>query len=92
LRTGGRVVTVDPTTRTGGSRVQSVWDFDEASGQDRDRFGGKGANLAVMTQLGLPVPPGFIIETEACRAYLKEERLPDGLLDEVDSHLRRLEE
>src|ERR671914_486215 len=45
-----------------------------------------------MTNLGLPVPPGFTISTEACRAYLAQGREPDGLADEISSHLKVLEE
>ena len=47
-----------------------VYDFAEGSKDQKDLLGGKGANLAEMTNLGLPVPPGFTITTEACRAYL----------------------
>src|SRR5437870_2614651 len=55
--------------------------------------GGQGAGLAEMTQLGIPVPAGFTISTDACRAYMDAgKRLPDGLEEEVDEHLRRLEE
>src|SRR5258708_26280952 len=45
-----------------------------------------------MTQMGVPVPPGFTITTDACRAYMVERDLPAGLEDEVDEHVRRLEE
>src|SRR5262245_6401732 len=58
----------------------------------KELLGGKGANLAEMTNLGLPVPPGFIITTEACRAYLVDGHEPDGLAAEVDAHLAALEE
>src|ERR687888_599462 len=59
----------------------------------RDLLGGKGANLAEMTRIGLPVPDGFIVTTEACRAYLRDgERWPDGLHEEVSEHLAALEE
>src|SRR5665811_2425911 len=58
----------------------------------RDRLGGKGANLAEMTKLGLPVPPGFTISTDACTAYMTGgEKLPDGLTDEVATALDALE-
>src|SRR5690242_20300232 len=57
----------------------------------KDLLGGKGANLAEMTNLGLPVPPGFIITTDACRYYLQNGALPDGLAAEVDEHLAQLE-
>ena len=68
-----------------------VYDFTEGNKDLKDLLGGKGANLAEMTNLGLPVPPGFIITTDACRYYLKEGRVPDGLAAEVDDHLARLE-
>ncbi len=69
-----------------------VYDFDQGNKDQRDLLGGKGANLAEMTNLGLPVPPGFTITTEACRAYLEQARDPDGLADEVSKHLGALEE
>ncbi len=69
-----------------------VYDFTEGNKDLKDLLGGKGANLAEMTNLGLPVPPGFIITTEACRYYLKEGKIPGGLADEVTTHLRQLEE
>ena len=69
-----------------------VYDFAEGNKDQKDLLGGKGANLAEMTRLGLPVPPGFTITTDACRAYLRDGREPDGLADEVDRHLARLEE
>ena len=68
-----------------------VYDFTEGNKDLRDLLGGKGANLAEMTNLGLPVPPGFIITTDACRYYLAEGRVPDGLAAEVDEHLAELE-
>jgi pyruvate, orthophosphate dikinase len=69
-----------------------VYDFTEGNKDLKDLLGGKGANLAEMTNLGLPVPPGFIITTEACRYYLQEGKIPAGLADEVTTHLRQLEE
>src|SRR5580692_2211430 len=68
-----------------------VYDFTEGDKDLRDLLGGKGANLAEMTNLGLPVPPGFIITTDACRYYLAEGRVPDGLAAEVGEHLAQLE-
>src|SRR5215211_3852688 len=65
--------------------------FQEGAAEERDLLGGKGANLAEMTRLGLPVPPGFVITTEACRAYLSTGRIPAGLAAEVDTHLHALE-
>jgi pyruvate, orthophosphate dikinase len=69
-----------------------VYDFTEGNKDLKDLLGGKGANLAEMTNLGLPVPPGFIITTEACRYYLQEGKVPAGLAGEVTTHLRQLEE
>ena len=65
-----------------------VYDFTEGDKDQKDLLGGKGANLAEMTNLGLPVPPGFTISTEACRAYLEVGDVPDGLAGEIDAHLR----
>ena len=69
-----------------------VYDFREGNREMKDLLGGKGANLAEMTNLGLPVPPGFTISTEACLAYLGTSRMPSGLMAEVEAHLRRLED
>ncbi len=69
-----------------------VFDFADGNKDLKDLLGGKGANLAEMTNLGLPVPPGFTITTEACRAYLGVGGEPDGLAAEVTTHLGRLEE
>ena len=74
-----------------------VYDFTEGGRDQKDLLGGKGANLCEMTNLGLPVPPGFVISTEACRTYLQstgsgDARLPDGLDDEIGEHLAVLEQ
>src|SRR5438093_211268 len=70
-----------------------VYDFDEPSDGGRQLLGGKGAGLAEMTQLGVPVPAGFTITTDACRAYMANRKaLPDGLDEEVDRHLASLEQ
>ncbi|MCW2526049.1 MAG: hypothetical protein JWM76_909 [Pseudonocardiales bacterium] len=68
-----------------------VYDFSEGNRDLKDLLGGKGANLAEMTNLGLPVPPGFTITTEACQAYLQSGRQPAELKAEVDQHLAALE-
>src|SRR3954453_19271374 len=73
-------------------RMTYVYDFTEGDKDQKDLLGGKGANLAEMTNLGLPVPPGFTISTEACRAYLEVGDLPDGLADEIDGHVKSLED
>ncbi|MEV0733101.1 pyruvate, phosphate dikinase [Polymorphospora sp. NPDC050346] len=68
-----------------------VYGFAEGNKDLKDLLGGKGANLAEMTNLGLPVPPGFIITTEACKAYLATGAEPDGLAEQVATHLAALE-
>lgn len=69
-----------------------VYDFSEGDKDQKDLLGGKGANLAEMTKLGLPVPPGFTISTEACREYLIAGVEPAALRVEVTMALRRLED
>jgi len=69
-----------------------VYDFDEPSEGGRDLLGGKGVGLAEMTQLGVPVPAGFTITTDACRAYIERGDVPEGLEAEVERHLTSLEE
>jgi pyruvate,orthophosphate dikinase len=68
-----------------------VYDFTEGNKDLKDLLGGKGANLAEMTNLGLPVPPGFTITTEACKTYLESGEEPAALRDEVSAHLDALE-
>ena len=69
-----------------------VFHFNEGDKDQKDLLGGKGANLAEMTRLGLPVPPGFTVTTEACRHYLQHGRLPDELRVQVTMALRQLED
>jgi pyruvate,orthophosphate dikinase len=70
-----------------------VYDFDEPSAGGRELLGGKGIGLAEMTQMGVPVPAGFTITTDACRAYMSNGKtLPDGVEEEIQRHLRALEE
>src|SRR3954447_8401291 len=69
-----------------------VFDFGEPSGGGRALLGGKGIGLAEMTLMGLPVPAGFTITTDACRAYLAERDVPDELDEEVARHVARLEQ
>ncbi|MDO5722554.1 MAG: pyruvate, phosphate dikinase [Actinomycetaceae bacterium] len=72
--------------------VKYVYDFSEGDKEMKDLLGGKGANLAEMTKLGLPVPPGFTITTDACREYLKRGEVPEELATEVTKHLREVED
>src|SRR6266849_5284214 len=70
-----------------------VYDFAEPTSGGRELLGGKGVGLAEMTQLGVPVPAGFTITTDACRAYMRGHgEVPAGLDDEIDEHIVRLEE
>ena len=73
------------------SQKKYVYDFAEGNTRMRSLLGGKGANLAEMTGLGIPVPPGFIVTTEACVYYSSTGRYPDGLGEEIEEHLRALE-
>ena len=68
-----------------------VYDFSEGNKDLKDLLGGKGGNLAEMANLGLPVPPGFTVTTDACRAFLRTGQEPYGLADEIAVHLERLE-
>jgi len=82
-----------PTTAAPSPRAPKyVYDFTEGHKDLKDLLGGKGANLAEMTNLGLPVPPGFTISTDACRAYLAAGAVPDGLDEQVSTYLLALEE
>src|SRR5499427_10737624 len=88
-----------PFARRAAARAQGeravaklVYAFSEGNKDLKDLLGGKGANLAEMTNIGLPVPPGFTITTAACLAYLDLDRFPDGLMDEVGGHLGSLED
>ncbi|GAA5612058.1 pyruvate, phosphate dikinase [Streptomyces platensis] len=74
------------------SSAKFVYDFTEGNKDLKDLLGGKGANLAEMTNLGLPVPPGFVITTEACKVYLDSGTEPAALRAEVSEHLDALEQ
>src|SRR4051795_13762444 len=69
-----------------------VYDFEQGDKSNKDLLGGKGANLANMTQLGLPVPPGFTITTRACNAYSESGEFPAGLWEQARDAVARLEE
>ncbi len=68
-----------------------VYDFEEGNKDMKELLGGKGANLAEMTAMGIPVPPGFTITTETCVGYLAVSRYPDGLQEQIEGHLAALE-
>ncbi len=72
--------------------VKYVYEFSEGNKDLKDLLGGKGANLAEMTNLGLPVPPGFTITTDACREYMRTSMLPPELRVEVTKAVRQLED
>src|ERR1051326_8980152 len=72
--------------------LKPIYFFDERVSLGRKLLGGKGAGLAEMTRLSLPVPPGFTITTEICEKYYEAgKRIPDGLMDEVRRSIKRLE-
>ena len=68
-----------------------VFAFEEGDGKNKMLLGGKGANLCEMTQIGLNVPPGFVITTDACLAFLEKDRLPEGAMEETLAHMKALE-
>ena len=75
------------------AKTRYVYSFDEPVDGGRELLGGKGVGLAEMTALGVPVPAGFTVTTDACRAYMTNGReVPDGLDGEIDEHLAALEE
>ena len=74
------------------AEIRYVFDFTEGGREQKDLLGGKGANLAEMTRLGLPVPPGFTITTDACRWFLLNNEEPANLRVQVTAALRRLED
>ena len=69
-----------------------VYSFSEGNKDLKELLGGKGANLAEMTRLGIPVPPGFIITTDACKRYLLDGKSPLELEVQITRHLRQLED
>ena len=71
--------------------TKHVYSFAEGDGQNKKLLGGKGANLCEMTQIGINVPPGFVITTEACLDYLDGDALPDTLMGEVQDQIAQLE-
>ena len=76
------------------SQEKYIFAFEDGDGSNKMLLGGKGANLCEMTQIGINVPPGFVITTEACLYYLDnaEHNLPSGVMDEVRTEMRALEE
>jgi pyruvate, orthophosphate dikinase len=77
---------------TGGAvRTRYIYDFDEAAPGGRAQVGGKGLGLSEMTRMGLPVPAGFTVTTDACRDYLATGAIPGGLAAEIDDAVSRLE-
>jgi hypothetical protein len=80
------------TTKVGSWRSKYIYKYTEGDGKNKMLLGGKGANLCEMTQIGLRVPPGFVISTEACLDYIASNRLPDGVMDDVRAHMAWLEQ
>jgi pyruvate,orthophosphate dikinase len=73
------------------NRSKFIYTFEEGVPADKMNLGGKGANLCAMTQIGLNVPPGFVITAATCLAYLERDRLPEGLMADVRAHIAQLE-
>ncbi len=74
------------------ANTKHVFAFEDGDGKNKHLLGGKGANLCEMTQIGLNVPPGFVISTAACLDYLAASTLPTGLMDDVQAQMRALEQ
>jgi pyruvate, orthophosphate dikinase len=72
-------------------RRKYIYAFEDGDGKNKMLLGGKGANLCEMTQIGLNVPPGFVISATACVAYLEKHQLPAGLMDDIRAHMKALE-
>ena len=73
------------------SGAKLIYTFEDGDPGDKMNLGGKGANLCAMMQIGLNVPPGFVISAAACVAYLEANRLPEGLMKDVRAHIAALE-
>lgn len=74
-------------------QLKSTFSFEEGDGKNKMLLGGKGANLCEMTQIGLNVPPGFVITTQTCLIHLEDKKnLPQGLMDEVHEQMSSLEQ
>jgi len=71
--------------------MKYIYSFSEGDQTMRNLLGGKGANLAEMTGLGLPVPPGFVITTETCNGYLERNDMPEGFFEQLDEKILELE-
>ncbi|MDP2908179.1 MAG: pyruvate, phosphate dikinase [Nanoarchaeota archaeon] len=69
-----------------------AYSFDEGDYKNKKLLGGKGAGLCEMTKMGMPVPPGFVITTEACLEYNKNNKLPEGLIEEVKQNIKKVEQ
>ena len=70
--------------------IKLIQNFRDGEKSQKDLLGGKGANLAEMVQIGLPVPPGFTITTDACRHFLLTNEFPNNLVEELfDSDARK---
>src|SRR3954471_3910587 len=95
LSSGARDPYLSPTGH-GPMSSQYVYFFGaghtEGNGRMKDLLGGKGAGLAEMARIGVPVPPGFTITTEVCRLYLQGDSYPDGLREQVAAATARLQE
>jgi pyruvate, orthophosphate dikinase len=88
-----QAIEIPEETQTDKTAQKWVYLFEEGSGEDKALLGGKGAGLAEMTRAGLPVPPGFIVTTEACNAFFENNKaFPDGLWDQVKEGLGKIEE
>lgn len=84
-------VNSSPSTKKSSGGFRSIFAFEEGNKDMKDVLGGKGANLAEMSRLKLPVPPGFTITTDVCRYYLEHEKYPKNFPEDLKKYLSRLE-
>lgn len=93
MDTALKEVAKQPRNETAKTIRKYVFSFHEGDGKNKQLLGGKGANLCEMTQIGLNVPPGFVISTEACMSYLSgNKQLPGGLMEQVLQKMKKVEE
>jgi pyruvate,orthophosphate dikinase len=92
METGFKEVTRQSIVETPKTKQKYVFSFHEGDGKNKQLLGGKGANLCEMTQIGLNVPPGFVISTEACMSYLSgNKQLPADTMEQVLEHMKEVE-
>src|SRR4029079_5532236 len=92
METRFKEVTRQSIVETPKTKQKYVFSFHEGDGKNKQLLGGKGANFCEMTQIGLNVPPGFVISPRTCMSYLgNNKQLPEGVMDQVLKHMKKVE-